>query len=115
MLKMNRNYIYISLLSIFITWCYFCLFSTDTDLINRNKELIECRQELEYEIIRLSSANDSLKAIERVIINNYYSSIKKIQENEQEIKSVNDYVYSLNELSIDSTIRQYTHKSYDSK
>lgn len=112
---MNKNNLIIIVLTISATWFCVWFFSNDSDLMNRNKELIKERQELVDERKDLIRENDSLKAIETIIINNYYTTSQKIKSNETYIKGVNDYVYSLNERAIDSTIRHHSHKSYDPK
>ena len=113
--NMNKNYIIIIIITIALTWFCVWFFGNDSDLMNRNKALEKERKELVIERDLLILENDSLKSIEKTIINNYYTTSQKIKSNEKDIKSVNDYVYSLNERSIDSTIRQHTHKPYDPK
>ena len=112
---MTKKNIIITIIAIILTWFFTWFFTNDPDLMNRNKELEKERKDFVIERELLIKENDSLKSIETVIINNYYTTSEKIKTNEKDIQSVNDYVYSLNERSIDSTIRQHTHKSYDPK
>ena len=110
-----KNNLIILVIAIALTWFVTWFFSNDADLMRRNKELEKERKDFITESDLLIKENDSLKSIETVIVNNYYKTSSKIKTNEKDIKKVNDYVYSLNERSVDSTIRQYTHKPYNPK
>ena len=112
---MNKKTITIILLSVALTWFLVWFFSNDRDLMKQNKELIKVRDSLRIENKVLTFKNDSLQSIEKTIIKNYYNINDKIKDNDKKINNVNDYVYSLNERAIDSTIRQHTHKPYNGK
>ena len=112
---MNKKIITIILLSVALTWFLVWFFSNDRDLMKQNKELIKVRDSLRIENKVLAFKNDSLQSIEKTIIKNYYTINDKIKDNDKKINNVNDYVYSLNERAIDSTIRHHSHKPYNGK
>ena len=110
-----KDNIIIVIVTIALTWFCVWFFSNDKDIKNQLENVIEQRKELTKEINNLQIENDSLKKIEQAVKIKYVYVNNKISTNEKDIKDVNDYVYSLNEQSIDSTIRHYTHKPYITK
>ena len=107
-----RNNIIIIAVTIALTWFCVWFFSNDIDIKRQLEDSVKERDSLTVVNTSLKRVNDSLRTEEKTMINNFNTINQNSKIKDDEIQNINNSVYTLNELEVDSTIRQHTHKPY---